>query len=127
MKQLFQRLRAAFAGLAPRERILVSTVLGLVAFAILWFAGVDDQRGCLDDCSCGDIDVQCNPLMESNGGHSCNESPPYPLPEAPACSPGFFDSAKLISMMPTGTCAPGSATATGELVAVDATTVCCHP
>ncbi len=40
MMQLLQPAKAAFAGLAPRERILVSTVAGLVAFTILWFGGV---------------------------------------------------------------------------------------
>lgn len=41
MKQLLQRLSAAFVALAPRERMLVSVVGGLVAFAILWFGGVE--------------------------------------------------------------------------------------
>jgi type II secretory pathway component PulM len=41
MKRFIQPVKAAFAGLAPRERILVSAVAGLVAFAILWFGGVD--------------------------------------------------------------------------------------
>ena len=40
MKRLLQQIKAAFDGLAPRERVLVATVAGLVAFAILWFAGV---------------------------------------------------------------------------------------
>lgn len=41
MKQLLQRIRAAFAGLATRERMLVSIVGALVAFAIVWFGGVE--------------------------------------------------------------------------------------
>lgn len=40
MKQWIQRLRALFDGLAPRERILVSIVGGLVAVTILWFGVV---------------------------------------------------------------------------------------
>ena len=41
MRQLLQRLSAAFAGLAPRERLLVSTVGALLGFGILWFGGVE--------------------------------------------------------------------------------------
>ena len=92
----------------------------------LWFGDVDDTRGCVDDCSCGAVDAQCNPVMLANGGHSCNESPDYPVPLAPGCVEGYFDSAELVSMAAAGTCAPGTATATGSIIATDPTTVCCH-
>lgn len=48
MKQLLQRLLAAWASLAPRERLLVGTVGGLVAFAILWFGLVVPVLGAGD-------------------------------------------------------------------------------
>lgn len=48
MKQLLQRLQAAFAGLQPRERLLVSTVAGLLVFAIFWFGGVLPLLGAAD-------------------------------------------------------------------------------
>ena len=37
MKQLLERLRAAFLNLAPRERLLVSGVGALLAVAVVWF------------------------------------------------------------------------------------------
>lgn len=40
MKQWLQRLRAAFAQLAPRERALVSAVGALLLVTLLWFAGL---------------------------------------------------------------------------------------
>jgi type II secretory pathway component PulM len=45
MKQLLQRLRSAFVGLAPRERLLVSTVGGLVVFALVWLGVVQPLVG----------------------------------------------------------------------------------
>jgi general secretion pathway protein M len=36
MRQLLRRLRAAFGNLAPRERMLVSIVGGLLAITVLW-------------------------------------------------------------------------------------------
>ena len=40
MKQLLQRLRAAFGNLAPRERLLVSIVGVLLAITVLWLGVV---------------------------------------------------------------------------------------
>lgn len=40
MKQLIERLRAAFLGLAPRERLLVSAALALLLLTLLWFASL---------------------------------------------------------------------------------------
>jgi type II secretory pathway component PulM len=48
MKQIIQQIRAAFAGLAPRERVLVGIVGGLVAFGILWLAGVSPLLAAAD-------------------------------------------------------------------------------
>jgi hypothetical protein len=99
---------------------------GFYADRSLWYGDVDDTRACEDDCSCGAIiETECNVVMEANGGHSCNEAGPQPLPAAPGCVVGFFDSAKLLSVTPTGSCEPGEATATGELAPTDPTTVCC--
>ena len=92
----------------------------------LWYSGVEDTRGCMDDCSCGAVDVaQCTAVVDANGGHSCNENPDYPLLVEPGCVPGYFDSARLISVTPQGSCQPIDATATGALTLLDATTVCC--
>ncbi len=93
----------------------------------IWYAGVEDTRGCLDDCSCGAVTGQCDVQLLANGGHSCNESDDTPILAAPLCVAGFFDSAKLVSITPSGTCEPGFATPTGAVRPIDPTTVCCQP
>lgn len=93
----------------------------------LWFDGVADTRECDVDCSCGPVlNAACNPVIESHRNFACSEEPKITPPE-PGCVQGFFDSALLVSVTPSGSCQPSEATASGALTPTGPTTVCCQP
>lgn len=93
----------------------------------VWYGGLDDTRACMDDCACGPVtDAQCDASVISWHNDDCTEGPPAATPVAPGCITGTYDSARLDSVTASGSCAPGTATMTGELAPTDPTTVCCH-
>ena len=93
----------------------------------LWYGAVEDQRACMADCSCGGVEgVLCNEVVFAYDDTNCNVGGTQLAP-APACASSGFDSARLESVAPSGSCTPNDATPTGDAVATVPTTVCCLP
>lgn len=94
----------------------------------LWYADYDDTRAC-DPCVCGPVvDATCNEVVEGYSNDQCVNNPSLILP-TPECTtaPVDFDSAKVLSVEPSGSCAPAGGAPIGEALPTQPTTVCCLP
>jgi hypothetical protein len=85
----------------------------------IWYASLDDTRGC-EPCGCGPVDVSdCHAVVRGYTGTNCDAADALLSPApAPPCTeaPIDFDSARVESFAPTGSCTP-----------TQPTTVCCLP
>lgn len=101
---------------------------GLFSERTVWFADYDDTRAC-GACTCGEvIDADCHEVVEGYSNDQCANNEAFILPAAQcATAPIDFDSAKVLSVAPTGSCMPTGGAPTGEVTPTEPTTVCCVP
>ncbi len=92
----------------------------------VWYADHADERGC-EPCACGPVDTaDCNEQVVGYAIVDCTLGG-TPIPADPSCmEPNLdFDSARVESVSPTGSCTPTGGAPTGAAIPAEATTVCC--
>jgi hypothetical protein len=94
----------------------------------VWYANLDDTRGC-EPCGCSAVDTSdCNEVIVAHHNDSCSANAGnfvaantcfLPTPD--------IDSAKFESVAPTGSCTATGGVPLGAVTAAEPTTVCCVP